>query len=164
MGRWRYGKGTNPCSSSAYGFDAQIGLFAHRSMRYRPISSNGLRGSWCRVTPGNRSARAQSQKKRQNWLLQQNEQNTQQQHTPAALCEHTRPALLSRRRASVLSCARYKKDAPRDCGSMKLLDPTGRGNDVKWMKIKIQQQKVMKKTHEFFVISSRFCLSKSAVT
>ena len=30
LGRWRYGKGTNPCSASAYGFDAQIGLFARR--------------------------------------------------------------------------------------------------------------------------------------
>jgi hypothetical protein len=28
---------------------------------------------------------------------------------------------------------------------MKLLDPTGRGNDVKWKKITLQQQKVMKK-------------------
>ena len=35
-------------------------------------------------------------------------------------------APLSRRRVSVLTCARYEKDAPRDCGSMKLLDPTGR--------------------------------------
>ena len=37
-------------------------------------------------------------------------------------------APISRRRASVLTCARYKIDASRDCGSMKLLDPTGGGN------------------------------------
>jgi hypothetical protein len=41
----------------------------------------------------------------------------------------------TRRRAFVPSCARCKKDAPRDCGSMKLLDPIGRGNDVEWKKM-----------------------------
>jgi hypothetical protein len=55
---------------------------------------------------------------------------------------------------------------------MKLLASTGRQDDVKWKKITVQQQKVMKKTkdakktHPFFVISfvRGFCSSKLAVT
>jgi hypothetical protein len=62
---------------------------------------------------------------------------------------------------SVLSCVVCEKDAPRDCGSMKLLDPTGLWNDVKWMKIKIQKQKEMKKTHDFVILFvGGFCSSK----
>jgi hypothetical protein len=41
------------------------------------------------------------------------------------------------------------------------MDPTGRGKDVKWKKIKTQQQKVMKKTQQKFFFQKGVLPEKS---
>ena len=120
------------------------------STSYRPISRNGLRAGKPTLQNLN-GARGAASRQKTALLVPKNDKTdcdnkskkTHDYKTLPRPSANTRDRIhLSRRRVSVLSCARYKKDAPRDCGSMMLLDTTGRANYGEWM-MNILEQKVM---------------------